>query len=876
MMTGGVPLLLPRERLHRLLDRPEAPLSVLAAPSGFGKTSLVRSWVETVPCPVIWVSLEGDLVSRPAFWQSVLASATRLGVLDADLPLPAHAEDLDRSDLPGAVLAAALGEHVTTRGPVTLVIDAYERLREATAEVDADLLALVRDAPGLRVVVTTRGSTGLGSPGRSLRGDVQLIGAEELAFTESETAALVAAFAPGVAASPAQLHRATRGYPLALRAALLALGRARPSDRLPDADWQALVAEDLRGQLGSGPGAELVRATVVPPYFDEALAAELAGSTEVKQLLDDLAWNGFGRWIPFTPDRQVFQYVDALRDAMLADAAQQPAAERLRAAELSAWWLHRQGSHEAAFEVAVSHGLYGVAARVYALLVAGNQDAITSTLFDHHLAAVPSRALRQYPALAFGRGLACHRDPALRGAAGDFFRISAAWDGPRLSDPTPGEVLLGHLSKTVSLRLLGRFAQSHRAARAAEAFLAALPEADAEQLGEVRTLALRHLAYSHFQAGDLEAARSATARAVAGAGRPEVLNHTAVYAVGLSAVEGRTAEARAAMTLVDDEAWGPGERRTYVNALGRIGRATLLLDAFDLDGALAEYDGCESFLHTSEFWPFSTWTLMHARLGRGEAAAEARRVAELLRRTPPPPGMTPEPNGPRTADGQHQTGSLGAAAVRGALAVLWLAAGNRTKALPLLRGGGRHAGQLAPAVLLSRLLAGGSDDVLLGLPALEQRPGHTLRSTVAVLTLGAAAALRAGHEESALALLERALALSGVDGARAHLMYLPAADLAALRALADRADNGALRTYLTGLLPDCFPGSRAAVSLTTQERAVIAAMVLHSTRSAVAAALHVSENTVKTHLQRIYRKLGVNSRSAVIERAIELDLLGRG
>jgi LuxR family maltose regulon positive regulatory protein len=37
--------------------------------------------------------------------------------------------------------------------------------------------------------------------------------------------------------------------------------------------------------------------------------------------------------------------------------------------------------------------------------------------------------------------------------------------------------------------------------------------------------------------------------------------------------------------------------------------------------------------------------------------------------------------------------------------------------------------------------------------------------------------------------------------------------------------------------------------------------------------LYVSRNTVKTHLRSIYQKLGVESRSQAIERAVELRLL---
>ena len=859
-MPSTAPVLLRRPRLHDHLDQPGSQLSVIAGPSGFGKTSLARAWVATLATnDVVWVTLENDLDSRSAFWQTVLAGAARRGVMGGPDAAPGLMTEIENSPDPAAVIARGLADAAEP----LLVVDAYEKVREMTAQVDDDLMRLVRLVPQLRVVVTTRTSTGLASPARSLRGDVQLLTDEDLAFTLEETRDLLDTFGrPEVVETADRLHRATHGYPLALRAAMLALASTHAAPRRSDDGWQALVAEDLRVQLGRGSTYDFVLATSVPPYLDEELAAELSGAVtspaEVKEMLDDLEWNGFGRWIPFAPGRQVFQYVESLRDAMLTESAQRPNAEQLRAAELSSMWLHRHGSHEAALEMAVSAGLFGIAARVYAAVVVTNQNAISTSLVDRHLARVPSRALSQFPGLAFGRGLACYRDPSLRGAAAEYFKISAAWDGPRFPNPTTGEYLLGIVAKTVSLRLLGRIDESARVAHQALEFHDAIGASEQEQLAPLRPMALRQLAYSQFLAAELDPAWETTMRSVALATDPIVRNHSAVHAVGLGAIDGRLTQARSARTQVDPTSWRPGEDRTYVNALGRIGEAAMRLDDFDFADAIATYDNCESFRDTAEFWPLLTWTLLHAHMGLGRAAAEAQRVEEQLQRRPAPPGMSD---------------NLGSAMARSALAIAWLAAGNRDKAAPLLKARTRYAGQVAPAVLLGRLLSGDGEGAFVALPRLQAQPGHTIRSSAALLSLGAAAAVRAEREDAAASLLDRVVAQVGPGGVRLHLMYLPADDLAALRRVSDEQGTSAVRTYLSDPVPAVFTGERTVAALTTQERAVVTAMVRHPSRAAVAAALHVSENTVKTHLQRIYRKLGVNSRAAVIERAIELGLL---
>jgi LuxR family transcriptional regulator, maltose regulon positive regulatory protein len=63
-----------------------------------------------------------------------------------------------------------------------------------------------------------------------------------------------------------------------------------------------------------------------------------------------------------------------------------------------------------------------------------------------------------------------------------------------------------------------------------------------------------------------------------------------------------------------------------------------------------------------------------------------------------------------------------------------------------------------------------------------------------------------------------------------------------------------------------------AEPLTTAEMRILK-LLPTSTYLQMADALHVSRNTVKTHLRSIYQKLGVTSRSLAIERAVELGLI---
>lgn len=93
--------------------------------------------------------------------------------------------------------------------------------------------------------------------------------------------------------------------------------------------------------------------------------------------------------------------------------------------------------------------------------------------------------------------------------------------------------------------------------------------------------------------------------------------------------------------------------------------------------------------------------------------------------------------------------------------------------------------------------------------------------------------------------------------------------LAAVHAAA--AGESALSPTVAATLMGRLRNPRPA--LTEREAEVLHAVSEGSTNRQVAAALHLSEATVKTHLVHVFDKLGVTSRTAAVARARELGLL---
>src|SRR2546423_263981 len=173
------------ERLNEGLHR---KLTLIAAPAGFGKTTLVSEWVEGIERPrarTAWLSLdEGE--NDPARFLAYLVAALQtiaanigegvLGVLQSSQPRP-----------PEAMLTALLNEITTLPDNFVLVLDDYHVI-DAKA-VDQALTYLVEHLPPqMHLVIATREDPQLPLARLRARSHLTELRAADLRFTASEAA----------------------------------------------------------------------------------------------------------------------------------------------------------------------------------------------------------------------------------------------------------------------------------------------------------------------------------------------------------------------------------------------------------------------------------------------------------------------------------------------------------------------------------------------------------------------------------------------------------------------------------------------------------------------------------------------------------------
>jgi LuxR family maltose regulon positive regulatory protein len=173
------------------------------------------------------------------------------------------------------------------------------------------------------------------------------------------------------------------------------------------------------------------------------------------------------------------------------------------------------------------------------------------------------------------------------------------------------------------------------------------------------------------------------------------------------------------------------------------------------------------------------------------------------------------------------------------------------------------------------LARGAPDAALAGLTRClgDLPPGTHARTVVEARVMAALAASRTGRRDESLHHLGAALDLVATTGVRAPLLDRGAA-------VADLLDRDDLLAEHRGFALELLdhlrvnPGGSAAVDgLTERETAVLQYLPTLMSNAEIARSLHLSINTVKSHLKAVYRKLGAEGRRDAVLRGRELELI---
>src|SRR6201996_6495497 len=886
----------PRPRLAERLDRGSASkLTLVSAPAGFGKTTLLTEWLAAGPAAAAdrrraaWLSLDPGDNNLASFWAYVIAALRTaapgvgqdaLVMLAAPGPQPTE-----------TVLTTLLNDLSAIAGDVVLVLDDYHVI-DARDVQDGMAFLLDHVPAGLHVVIAGRADPALPLARWRARGELVEIRAAALRFTPDEAATYLGE-TMGLTLTAQEvtvLEARTEGWIAALQLAALSMqGREDVARFIAGfaGDDRYVVDYLLEEVLQRQP--DRVRAfllqTCILGRLSGPLCDAVTGQGGGKAMLEALD-RGNLFLVPLDDRRQWYRYHHLFADVLQARLLDEQPGQIADLHRRASAWFQRSGEQSVAIGHALAARDFGQAADLIERALPAMRETRQEATVHGWLKVLPDEVIRVRPVLIVAVAWVLLSDGELEGVEGRL-RDAEGWLNAAKGTAAGSPAGMVVVNEEEYRRLPGTI----------ETYRAALALARGEPLGAVRHAqraldlapAEEHrwrasasglMAIAFWGSGDLEGAYSAWAECVAGLRRAGHIADIFGAAIAMADIQLAQGRLGAAMRTYEqalqraDEQSGPVLRGT---ADMYVGMSDLHRERGDLAAATRQLLRSQE-LGEAIGLPQNRyrWRAAMARIRQAQGdlggALELLNEAERLYMGDMFPNVRPVPaQRARVWIAQDRLGEvLGWAREQGLsvdddLSYLREYEHITLARMLMARSAGERAGHSAHEAtrLLERLLLAAEEG---------GRTGHVIE----ILVLQALAHQTQKDIPAALACLERALTLAEPEG---YVQVFADEGTAMSALLAAAAKQGTTRNYARRLLaamsetgPDS-PVTQALIDpLSDRELDVLRLLGTELDGPAIASELMVSLNTVRTHTKHIYAKLAVTNRRAAVRRGAELGL----
>jgi ATP/maltotriose-dependent transcriptional regulator MalT len=873
------------DQLNRGLDR---PLTLVSAPTGYGKSILVSSWLNGCERPSVWLSLD-HTIDDPGVFLNYFVAAIRTVFPSA---LQRTQTLLAAVNLPpvGVMTGSLINELDEIERDFVMVLEDYHAVHKQGIH---DLLSVLLQPPTRRMhlVLITRKDPPL--PQNVLRARNQMVEVRlsDLRFSAAETAAFMqnALESPLPGEAIAALAEKTEGWIASLRLAALAL-RYSPDAHSRLAELQVLehnrnltdyLMSEVLSQTPPATADFLLKTAILDRMCGPLCEAVLGRDDLEMSHQARLEWLEQNNLFTVSLDNECrwYRYHHLFRSTLQARLERRyDAAEAALLHTRASAWFARQGL----LEEALQHALLGHDIPAAVGLIAEHRHA----LMDSERWQLHERTFRMFPA----KTVAAHPD----------LMLVAAWIA-RMGRSAPTNVLdLVDRAERLASQMADQPEHAVHlrgeidAMRALMAYEAAADPEDVIVLARrslattprgwyyVRSIAWLYLAAAYQMAGRLDRAYDAVAE-----GQPEDVAEN-------GAVRARVAASRGFIQWMAGDLQAMPQGAAHMVAVGEkhdrsesLGWGHYLLSSVayqrnDLSAAEAHARVVEEIRYLGRPMAYLQTAFIYALIyqARGlpdQARQKVDQAFDFLEETRNQ-GLLPLAQAFQAELAVRQ-GDVGAASH-------W--ATTIGPYVPMTAMSYFYAPQLAlPKILLAQDTPASleqAEEVLSRLHAFVTSI-HNTRFIIEVLALQARLDHARGNRQTALAALQQAMTLAQPGGfVRVFLDLGPAlADL-----LGRLAAKGVAHDYVDQLLR-AFAAERSSLQaqpasplatqgdmiepLTRRELEVLEMLAQRMTAGEIADSLVLSEQTVKRHRANIYQKLGVNSRREAITAAVALGVL---
>jgi LuxR family transcriptional regulator, maltose regulon positive regulatory protein len=863
----------PRPRLFDLLNAgTQQLLTLVSAPAGAGKTTMLASWSSSrqPPGPVAWLSLDTGDNEAGRLWAYAVAALCQSGAVPRDSMLRGLAP------LPGAekrflpLLVSGLAKLPT---PVVLVLDDLQDITDPTLLKGLEFL--VRHAPPqLRLVLSTRVDPPLPLQRLRLSGQLVQVRAADLAFTVAEVAELLATGEDQPPLSKddlALLQARTEGWAAGLRLAALSLeGQPDPHRFVAEfAGDDKSVADYLTREVLDRQPKELrsfLLRTCIVDELNGNLADALTGGHGGESMLARLEQaNGFVTALG--SGRGAYRYHQLFAELLRYELRREAPTQVGRLHRRASGWYAARGLTVHAIQQALMARDWRNAADLMAKhgpsLVLGGDAATLHELVGR----LPAELVQPDPELA----LLSAADRIVRGdpdaAAAQL--VAASQQAELLSKERQGRFAL--LLASVNTALAWKAGDLDQVLVAGEEALALHSQAANGGDDAARAITLSTVGAAALWAGHLDGAELHLREGLAVALRAGLTSQQFACLSQLALVHAMRGELNEALRCgTNAEDMAADQNWSSPSVLGAGGYLALAWVHYCRDdlGEATRYADQAAAASGVGWQPMTLGVgILRARLqrARGDLSGSLDTVAAVRRDLTGCKASTYlwrwlllAQAELRCAAGQPQSAS----AIRKTLDERGPLAGGEAVVLARL-----HLAEGDPAGAAATLAAldGGG-------------PGGFMMVPAEVSLLDALASDALGDHDRAAMSLERALSLAEHGGLRRSFLDAGAPARSLFARYRQRVPTS--WSYLDELLQAStesaqvtVPAPRLVEHLTERERTVLRYLPSLMTYEEIAADLYVSLNTVKTHAYGIFRKLGVTGRRQAVRTARELYLL---